>query len=396
MIENNPHLKNQYWITTHYRPTTTKEINLYLKRFVDWNDKNLYFSSLARYGYLDALLWWTENYEKAGLIFTCSEYTMTCAALYGHTHILEWYFEHCKETNQSINWGKVAMISAAKTGQLNILDLYVDKKRLWNNDIIVEASDNCHVDILKWCDGYCAKKNILINCIDETILKASIVGNIEILEWWYQYCIKTKQDFRFPKNTIKRLAYINSIDIIIWWIDLYRSMKLTIDISCVMDCISCKGNSDSLNKWVDYCTKWDIPLLYSEKAMDIAASYNNINVLDWWSNFYQENGDYPKWSNIAMDEASCRGYTKVLDWFIEFCNNNICLPKWTNYALIVLYEHEGESLYWWKNYFNSLGKTLKCPDAVLKYIVKMKASWAIEWWLNNGVTLEQIDMYKKK
>jgi hypothetical protein len=257
-------------------------------------------------------------------------------------------------------------------------------------------------------------KNNKLDGYEKTVL--NVIKDVEVLTWFAQTGLKLECD----TETFDTICCHYNADVLEWVLIWLLSNNMPIKYSeNAIDNASKYGNIDTLKLLV----KFNIPFKYSSCAIDGAVTNGYIDVLNWWINdsglplkydksvidIASENGDIdiiklwldselPRvYSEKAIDAASENGDIHVLQWWIE---SGLEL-KYSSDALDnASYNFRIDVLDWW---FNSK-LPLKYSDDVVsnEYFcahLKYDRSWSdsvrkatevINWWRNSGLPFKDL------
>lgn len=207
------------------------------------------------------------------------------------------------EINKEIN---ISILEASKTGNITILTEYLNTI-LYSGTFVIGseidlAAANGHTNVLEWFYRICEKTKIEFNFTEIALDQASANGHIEVLEWFFKHSIE------YLKNSTE------------------KTLKLQLKYTENAIILSCTNNHIKILDWWLKYSKSGGSFIYNNKAIDAAASYGNIDVLNWFYKLVNEskqstniNNDFKefKYSSNALLWASTKGHIHVLEWFFE-------------------------------------------------------------------------------
>jgi len=179
--------------------------------------------------------------------------------------------------------------------------------------------------------------------------KASRHGRTAVLTWW-KHGFESHPDLMSPPQP--------------------ESIALSVDGA------SRNGQIASLNWWLNS----GLPFTYTEAALELASSKNQIGVLTWWKAQNKSCGLALKIGRV-MDMASTAGHVKVLEWWaasqLEF--------KYDRHALYHASCHgKVEVLDWWLG----SGLQLIFDQEALTGATKHNRPEVLEWWDKCGLPIQ--------
>ena len=103
-----------------------------------------------------------------------------------------------------------------------------------------------------------------------------------------------------------RNGQVSSLD---WW--LYSGIPVEYTESA-LEMASSKNQLDVLQWWKDYSQNSHIHLKIG-RVMDMASTAGHVDALEWWS----RNQPEITYDKLAMYHASCHGRVDVLQWWLD-------------------------------------------------------------------------------
>lgn len=147
-------------------------------------------------------------------------------------------------------------------------------------------------------------------------------------------------------------------------------------IAEAIDTASRHGKIASLDWWAAS----DIPLEYTEAALEQASSKNHVTVLDWWKRQHLQNG-LPLKIGRVMDMASAAGHVNVLEWWatsqLEYQYDRHVMQHASCVGKV-------DVLGWW------LGSGLQVAfdGEALSGATRHNRSEVLEWWDRSGLPIQ--------
>ena len=164
------------------------------------------------------------------------------------------------------------------------------------------------------------------------------------------------------------------VSVLSWWLhamsqhpDLVPMASRGAIANCI-DGASRNGQVASLDWWLHS----NIPLEYTEQALETASAKNELEVLAWWKQNNKDHGLQMKVGRV-MDMASTAGHVEVLDWWAR------TLPevKYDRQAMYHASCHgKVDVLQWW---LSSGLQLIFDPDALIG-ATRHNRPEVLEWW----------------
>lgn len=342
----------------------------YTEWAVDW---------ATRFGHVSMLDWWLNS----GLQLKYSEDALYSASSTGNVVMLDWWLS----SELQLRYTEAAMDAASANNHINILNRWLLSKLSlkYTQAAMDDASTHGHIDVLDWW----LKSELQLKYTETAMDTASQYGKIAVLDWWLSSGLELKyseksmdeasvheepvyeeiiEDLPTPVNLNQASDNINnSIDdrtnmIRSWNSDDIIEMSNALPVGKMRYTREIKSDKLKVLKW------WknsQLPLKYSEKAMDIASTRGDIDILNWWMS-----SQLPlKYSNDGIDCASQLGLTDILDWW----KNSHLEMKYSTYALHAPSIYGNISvLDWWKK------SNLELKYRKLVYLIPN--SDVLYWW----------------
>jgi hypothetical protein len=246
----------------------------------------------------------------------------------------------------------------------------------------------------------------------QVIITTCKINNLVILSDPYSlYELSTVKKFRLnvSKWYLERLCILDKIDILEYLHDTGKISNNNVEyISSIPYTASKYCNIKVLNWWL----KSNLPLIYTETALDSASEKGHVEVLEWWLK-----SNLPlKYTKDALDNASFNGHIDVLEWWLKSglelkysCgtmnlasfNGHIDVLEWwfksglkLKYSENALTNASGNGhihvLDWWKNSKRKLKYNEK-PLSIALYNSRMDV---LNWWVNSGLALKYPQCFK--
>lgn len=212
---------------------------------------------------IDQVFWAKKNNPKIWNNKLCQIY-----AAKGNIEILKW-LRYSNENYSEKYWSKTTCLMAAKHGQLQTLEWLRKLKPIcpWNsNECTVEATNNGHLNILRWIMAKKTKHQL-----DPNIPVYAIrLGHLHIVKWLcneFMYC--KKEDLCTTAVTYEQIEILKwtSINAPSWKIDQICKFATYNDSLEVLKHINLEHPQH--------------PYLLSNEIREIAKHHNSINVLNW-------------------------------------------------------------------------------------------------------------------
>lgn len=184
-------------------------------------------------------------------------------------------------------------------------------------------------------------------CVEDDLIPihASCHGRTNILNWWRR-AVEARW-ITYPKK---------------------RSLKLVIEDACRT------GQVTSLGWWKS--AQAVFPLEYTEAALEIASSKNQVQVLEWW-----KNSGLPLKVGRVMDGASSAGHVDVLQWWaqsqVEFKYDRQAMHSASMFGRV-------DVLQWWLR----SGLQLIFDQNVLSIATQHNRPEVLEWWDKSGLPVQ--------
>jgi len=210
------------------------------------------------------------------------------------------------------------------------------------------------------------------------LLYLTVSDKIYLSERYYLYDFRTIRKFNLvvSKKYLETCCLYGALNVL----ERLQQSEITLLNSAdyILDNISEKGYINVLNWWV----KSNLPVKYSEKALNLASSKGYIEVLEWW----QKNCKEFKCSTYALLWGSHYGHINVLDWWF---NSGISLTySLKNVLFFATVGGHLNVLKWWlKTTLNIYLKTgylnpeLKFHETSFEYASEKGNSQIVEWWI---------------
>ena len=249
--------------------------------------------------------------------------------------------------------------NACNAENIIMLETLLKKYKHYSENLIIEASKNNKVKILKWFkqNGYKIKIN---NCVDYAI----IYGNIDVLKWYMSvdvihiehainlaskfgkinildYIKNSEYDFNYEEIAINNASENGHIHVLDW----FKNNDLEIKYNENAVNYASKNGHVQVLEWFK---KNNYDLKYTKNAFNYASEMGHVQILDW----FKINNYKLKYNKTALINACFRGHIHVLEWFknngYEFKNNE-------NNKNFVRYAYDNDNtnvLNWFKLNFN--------------------------------------------
>jgi hypothetical protein len=223
----------------------------------------------------------------------------------GHVEILEWF----KNSGYEFNYDEDAINKASENGHVEILEWFKNSSYEFNydEDAINKASKNGHIEILEWFknSGYEFKYNNISSL------------NIDVLEWFKNYGYKFKNNI----DLIDRAALFGDIEVLEWLKKNNYPIKPNFNI------IRTAASQNQI-KILDWLKKNNYKIIYNKYTLIPAGEDNLVEVFEWFKLYYTLKYDY-----FIIRTSSAYGRYKILNFF-----KNINIKKVIKFSHYTIFE----------------------------------------------------------
>jgi hypothetical protein len=160
-------------------------------------------------------------------------------------------------------------------------------------------------------------------------------GKVEVLEYLMNshknQTVNENVKRYLESNLLDLASEFNQLHVLQWSTKLELSLNYTEN---ALDNASKNNHYDVLDWWY----KSNLPLKYSKRALTKASEYSNILILEWW----KHSGLELKYDEVALNYAAQCGDIEVMNWW---CTSNLplkydvksllnslinhCIPNWS-------------------------------------------------------------------